>query len=161
MRIGIGYDIHRLVKGRKLILGGVEIPHAKGLMGHSDADSLIHAICDALLGAAALPDIGQYFPNTDKKYKNISSIRLLEKVSSIIKKKGYSVNNIDTVVIAENPKIAGHKDKMKKNIAKALNITPEEINIKAKTAEGTSKVEAIAAYAVALLETNRHCERTK
>ena len=152
MRIGIGYDIHRLVTGRKLILGGVEIPHNKGLLGHSDADALIHAVCDALLGAAACPDIGEYFPNTDSHFKNISSIKLLGKVLSIIKEKGYSVNNIDAVIIADKPKITDFKGKMKRNIAKVLKIDTDRINIKATTTEKTNKIESIAAYAVALLK---------
>ena len=152
MKIGIGYDIHRLVKGRKLILGGVKIPHTKGLLGHSDADVLIHAICDALLGAAGEPDIGEYFPNTDKRFKDISSVKLLEKVSQIIKQKHYTVNNVDAVILAEKPKISPHKGKMIKNIAKALKVNADKVNIKATTEEGTRKIEAISAYAVALLK---------
>lgn len=151
MRIGIGYDIHRLVKGRKLIIGGIEIPYHKGLMGHSDADVLTHAVCDALLGAAACDDIGEHFPDTDNRFKDISSLKLLKKTLSIIEKKGYSVNNIDTIIVAEKPKLTHYKGKMRKNIAKILKIDLDKINIKATTEEKTRKVEAIAAYAVALL----------
>ncbi|MBN1405690.1 MAG: 2-C-methyl-D-erythritol 2,4-cyclodiphosphate synthase [Candidatus Omnitrophica bacterium] len=152
MRIGIGYDIHRLVKGRKLVLGGVQIPHKKGLLGHSDADVLLHAVCDALLGAAGLPDIGKYFPNTDKRFKNISSLKLLDKTLAIIKQKKYSIQNIDTMILAQAPKISPYRNKMILNIAKTLKIKPDKINIKATTEEGTRKTEAIAAYAVALLK---------
>jgi len=162
VKIGIGYDIHRLVRHRKLILGGVNISHSKGLLGHSDADVLMHAICDALLGAAGLPDIGEYFPNTDKRFKDISSVKLLEKVSQIIKGKHYTVNNVDAVILAEKPKISPYKGRMKKNIAKALKVNADKVNIKATTMEKTTKAEAISAYAVVLLlKTNHHCERTK
>lgn len=151
MRIGIGYDIHRLVKGRKLVLGGVEIAHSKGLLGHSDADAILHAVCDALLGAAACGDIGEHFPDTDNRFKNISSIKLLEKTYALVNKKGWLVNNIDIMVVAEEPKISPYKEKMKDNIAKVLEISKDKINIKATTEEGTRKIKAIAAYAVASL----------
>ena len=152
MRIGIGYDIHRLVKKRKLIIGGVEIPYDKGLTGHSDADVLIHAICDALLGAATCGDIGEHFSDTDERFKDISSIKLLEQTFSMIDEKGYSVNNIDAVIIADRPKLALYKGKMREIIAKILRIDSDKINIKAATEEGTRKVESIAAYAIAALK---------
>lgn len=152
MLVGIGYDIHRLVKKRKLIIGGVEIPYDKGLTGHSDADVLIHAICDALLGAATCGDIGEHFPDTDERFKDISSIKLLEQTFSMVDEKGYSVNNIDTVIIADRPKLAPYKGKMREIIAKILRIDSDKINIKAATEEGTRKVEAIAAYAIAALK---------
>lgn len=154
MRIGIGYDIHRLRKGRKLILGGTEIPYSKGLLGHSDADVLLHAISDALLGASNLGDIGQHFPDTDPKYKNISSRIILKKVYQLIRKKGYKIENIDSVIIAEEPKLAPYIPQMKKNIAKILEITDEKVSIKAKTNEKLGylgKKQAIAAQAVVLL----------
>ncbi len=152
MRIGIGYDAHKLVKGRKLIIGGEEIPHSKGLMGHSDADVLTHAVCDALLGAAACGDIGEHFPDTDNRFKDISSLKLLEKTLSIIGEKGYSVNNIDTIIIADKPKLAGYKNKMRQNLAKILKIDIGNINIKATTEEEMRSTEAIAAYAVVVLK---------
>ena len=151
MKIGIGYVVHKLVKGRKLFIGGEEVPYCKGLLGHSDADVLAHAVCDALLGAAACGDIGEHFPDTDNRFKDISSLKLLEQTLSIIEKKGYSVNNIDTVIIADKPKITGYKNKMRQNLAKILKIDADKINIKATTEEGTGKTEAIAAYAVVLL----------
>ncbi len=152
MRIGIGYDVHKLVKGRKLVIGGVEIPYDKGLTGYSDADVLIHAVCDALLGAAACGDIGKHFPDTDERFKDISSIKLLQQTFSMINEKGYSVNNIDTVIIADRPKLAPYKGKMREIIAKILKIGSDKVNIKATTEEGTRKVEAIAAYAIVLLK---------
>lgn len=155
MRIGFGYDVHKLVKGRKLILGGVEIPFSKGLLGHSDADVLLHAVCDALLGAIAEGDIGRHFPNTDKKYKDISSIKLLSAVSDLLKKKGYNVGNIDSTVIAEKPKLAGHIPAMIKNISKTLGCRPSQINIKATTSEGLGFAgtgKGMAAYATALVK---------
>jgi 2-C-methyl-D-erythritol 2,4-cyclodiphosphate synthase len=154
MRIGIGYDIHRLVKGRKLILGGVEIPHTHGLDGHSDADVLIHAIMDALLGAVALGDIGQHFPNTDPKYKNISSFELLKHVVGLVRSSKFEVQNIDAMVIAEAPKLAPHIEKMCKNIADACGIKINQISVKATTNEGVGSIgrgEGIAAQAIALL----------
>jgi len=156
MRVGIGYDIHRLRKGRKLILGGIEIPYPKGLFGHSDADVLLHAIADALLGAANLGDIGQHFPDTDPKYKNISSKIILGKVYQLVRKKEYKILNIDSVVIAEEPKLAQYIPQMKRNIARILKIKPEKISIKAKTNEkldSLGKKQAIAAHAVASLKT--------
>jgi 2-C-methyl-D-erythritol 2,4-cyclodiphosphate synthase len=135
MRVGLGYDIHRLEEGRDLILGGVKIPYKLGLLGHSDADVLLHAICDALLGALALGDIGQHFPNTDIKYKNISSIILLEKVNSLIHDKDFITNNVDAVVIAEEPKLAPFIPEMRSNIAKTLGIDIDSVSIKATTAE--------------------------
>ena len=157
-RAGIGYDIHRLVKGRKLFLGGVHIPYAKGLDGHSDADVLLHAICDALLGGLALTDIGEHFPDTDMKYKDIRSTELLKRVFGIIKKKGFSVVNLDATVIAQAPKISCLRGKMQRNIARILKIDSELVNIKATTVEGLGdigKKKAIAAWCVALLRRGR------
>ena len=154
MRIGIGYDLHKLVKGRRLTLGGINVPFDKGLFGHSDADVLLHAVIDALLGAAALGDIGEFFPDTDKKYKDASSAALLEKAAGLIKQKGYSINNIDAVIVLERPKLAGFKKKMAENVARILNIPKNKVNVKAKTNEGLGwigKGKAIAAYAVAAL----------
>jgi len=154
MRVGIGYDIHRLVKGRMLILGGVAIPYAKGLMGHSDADVLLHAVCDALLGAAALGDIGRHFPDTDKRYKGISSLKLLKEVKALISLRKYKIANIDSTVVAQEPKITPFKNEMIKNISGVLKIGGENINIKATTNEGIGEIGkkmAIACYAVALL----------
>ncbi len=153
-RIGIGYDIHRLVEGRKLILGGVEIPYEKGLDGHSDADVLLHAICDAILGAMCKGDIGEHFPNTDPAYKDISSIVLLEKVGDLLKEEGYCITNIDTMLQAEEPNIKSFKAAMKENIAKALSLDVETINIKATTQERLGALgnkEGIAAFASVLL----------
>ena len=154
MRIGFGYDIHKLVKGRKLVLGGIEVPADKGLLGHSDADVLLHAIVDAVLGAAGLGDIGDHFPDTDKKYKDIESAVLLEKAVALVEKKDFSVVNVDAVIILQNPKLSRFKKEMAKNIAWILGIREENVNIKAKTNEGfeaVGKGEAIAAYAVAML----------
>lgn len=154
-RIGIGYDVHRLCKGRKLILGGVNIPSSRGLSGHSDADVLLHALCDALLGACAQKDIGEHFPDSHSAYKNISSIKLLKKVNSILKKLKYSIGNIDTVIVAERPNLQPFKTKMCKKIAETLNMPCQRVNIKATTAEGIGPIgggEAISAYAIALLE---------
>lgn len=151
MRIGFGYDSHRLVAGRRLILGGVEIPHEMGLQGHSDADVLVHAVCDAILGAMAAGDIGRHFPDTDPAYKNISSLRLLERVRVLGEDKGYLVHNIDSTVILEKPKLSGYTQEMSANIAKALNISTENISIKAKTSEGmgfAGRQEGVVAYAV-------------
>ena len=153
MRVGIGYDVHKLVEGKKLILGGVEIPFEKGLLGHSDGDVLLHAICDALLGAAGEGDIGQHFPDTSPEYKDISSLVLLEKVKGLIKE--YRINNIDSIVIAQEPKLALYLEKMKENIAKVLKIDKDRINIKATTTEGLGPLgrgEGIAAYAMVSLE---------
>ena len=156
-RVGIGYDVHRLVKGRKLMLGGIEVPHTHGLDGHSDADVVLHAICDALLGAAGLGDIGEHFPNTDAKYKGISSQLLLEKVSGIVRSEGFTVANIDTMILAEEPNLKAYKPKMREIIAKTLGIDPSCVNIKATTQEGIgfgSTHDAIAAYATVLLLCN-------
>jgi len=154
MRIGIGYDVHRLVEDRKLILGGVEIPYEKGLLGHSDADVLVHAVMDALLGAAALGDIGQHFPDTDPEYKGISSIRLLEKVGELLKEKGYSVGNIDSIIVAQRPKLLPYRPQMAENMAKALGISVDQVSVKATTEEGlsfTGSGEGMSAKAVVLL----------
>lgn len=155
MRVGMGYDVHRLVEGRKLILGGVEIPYEKGLLGHSDADVLLHAVMDALLGAAALGDIGKHFPDTDPQYKGISSMRLLEQVSALLEREGYIVENIDATIIAQRPKMRPFIDEMRKNIAGVLNIEIDQVNVKATTEEGlgfTGSGEGISSQAVCLLE---------
>lgn len=154
MRIGQGYDVHQLVEGRKLILGGVDIPYEKGLLGHSDADVLVHAIMDALLGAAALGDIGKLFPDSDERYQGISSLILLKEVGLILKEKGYTVGNVDATIIAQRPKMALHIQKMQSNIAGALGIVIDKVNVKATTTEGlgfTGRSEGIAAQAVVLL----------
>ncbi|MDP3732829.1 MAG: 2-C-methyl-D-erythritol 2,4-cyclodiphosphate synthase [Candidatus Omnitrophota bacterium] len=150
-RIGIGYDIHRLVDGRKLFIGGVEIPYIQGLLGHSDGDVLLHAICDALLGAVAEGDIGQHFPDTDPRYQGISSAELLKTVYSLIRKRNFLINNVDAVVIAQEPILSPFKKQMQQAIAGTLGIKEDSINIKAKTSEGLGEIgrkEAIAAYAV-------------
>jgi|SRR3990172_3174700 len=155
MRIGFGYDSHRLVSDRKLVLGGREIPHDKGLLGHSDADVLVHAICDAILGATGEGDIGRHFPDTDNTYKNISSIKLLQMVGQLADKKGYLVNNIDSTILLEAPKLVEYKDEMATNIAGALHISSDRVNIKAKTNEGMGFVgrkEGVAAFAVVTLK---------
>lgn len=155
MRVGLGYDVHRLTEDRELILGGVKIPWEKGLLGHSDADVLVHAVMDALLGAAALGDIGQHFPDTDPAYKGISSIRLLVHVAELLRERGFQVGNIDGVIIAQKPKMAPHIPMMRKNIADALGISQDRINIKATTEEKlgfTGREEGIASQAVCLLE---------
>ncbi len=154
MRVGIGYDVHKLVENRKLILGGVEIPHTLGLLGHSDADVLLHAIMDALLGAAALGDIGKHFPDTDEQYKGISSIRLLEYVRELIEKEGYLIENIDATVIAQKPKLRPYIDKMQENIANALKIEKNQVNVKATTEERlgfTGREEGISSQAICAL----------
>lgn len=151
MRIGIGYDVHALVEGRDLILGGVRVEHTLGLLGHSDADVLVHAIMDAMLGAAALGDIGRHFPDNDNSFKNIDSMLLLDKVNELIKQKGYMVNNIDAVIIAQRPKLAPHIDTMKNNIAQRIGIQPDCVNIKATTTEKLGfegRQEGISAQAV-------------
>ena len=153
-RVGQGFDSHALVAGRKLILGGVEIAHAKGLAGHSDADALIHALCDALLGAAALGDIGRHFPDTDPKWKGADSRALLRAVAQKVREAGYDIANVDATVIAEAPKLAPHIPKMVENIAADLGLGPREVNVKAKTAEklgALGRGEGIAAQAIALL----------
>ena len=154
MRVGIGYDIHRFVDGRPLMLGGVEIPHIKGLEGHSDGDALIHAICDAILGAAGMDDIGHQFPVNDDRYLNISSLELLREVSEKIKKKGFRVDYVDSVIILEEPKIAPFKDSMRREVSASLGISVDNVSIKATTQEGVGAIgrgEALAAYAVACL----------
>mgnify|MGYP001615431885 FL=1 len=155
IRIGHGYDVHPLVAGRDLILGGVKIPHSKGLHGHSDADVLIHAICDACLGAAGLGDIGQHFPDTDAQYKNIDSRKLLRKVKEAIAERGWKIANVDSTIVAQAPRIAPHLPQMIQNIAADLDIPQESVNIKATTTEKlgfAGREEGIAAYAVVLLE---------
>lgn len=155
MRIGHGYDVHRLVEGRKLILGGVEILHHKGLLGHSDADVLLHAISDALLGAAALGDIGMHFPDSDEKYKGADSLLLLKKVAEILRQEGYSVVNVDATVIAEAPKLSPHILQMRENIATAIGVGVSDVSVKATTEEGlgfTGAKEGIAAHAVCLID---------
>lgn len=154
MRIGMGYDVHRLVEGRKLIIGGVDIPYEKGLLGHSDADVLLHAIMDALLGAAALGDIGKHFPDTDPAYKGISSIKLLEHVGKLLEENLFLIENIDATIIAQAPKMRPHIDAMRENIANALGIETEQVNVKATTEEGlgfTGAGEGISAQAVCML----------
>lgn len=154
MRIGTGYDVHKLVKGRDLILGGVKIDHEYGLLGHSDADVLVHAIMDALLGAAAMGDIGKHFPDTEEAYRGISSIALLEHVAGLLKENGYSVGNIDSVIVAQRPKMAPHIENMRKNIARALSIELSQISVKATTEEGlgfTGAGEGISSHAVCIL----------
>ena len=154
MRIGQGYDVHCLVEGRKLILGGVEIPYEKGLLGHSDADVLLHAVMDALLGAAALGDIGQHFPDSDERYKGISSVELLKEVGKILQENGYLIENIDSTVVAQRPKLLPYRPQMAKNIADALGIEPDQVSVKATTEEGlgfTGTGEGISAQAIALL----------
>ena len=154
MRIGQGYDVHKLVEGRDLILGGVTVPYEKGLLGHSDADVLVHAVMDALLGAAALGDIGQHFPDTDPKYKGISSIALLKEVGALLEAEGYVIENIDATIIAQRPKMAPHIPKMRANVAKALGIEESQINIKATTEEGlgfTGTGEGISSQAICAL----------
>ena len=156
MRVGMGYDVHKLVEGRDLIMGGVKIPYEKGLLGHSDADVLLHAISDALLGAAALGDIGKHFPDTDPKYKGADSLKLLEHVGNLIEEKLYVIGNIDATIIAQRPKMAPHIPQMRENIAKALKIDVDQVNVKATTEEGlgfTGSGEGISSQAIALLQT--------
>ena len=154
MRIGQGYDVHRLVEGRALILGGVTIPYEKGLLGHSDADVLVHAIMDALLGAAALGDIGQHFPDTDPAYDGISSIALLEKVGELLEREGYVIENIDATIIAQRPKLAPYRPQMVENIAAALHLDQQQVGVKATTEEGlgfTGSGDGISSQAITLL----------
>lgn len=156
-RIGIGYDIHRLVEGRLLILGGIEIPFEKGLLGHSDSDVLTHAICDALLGAAALGDIGAHFPDTDPRFQGASSLDLLSHVASLIAGQGYAISHVDTIIIAERPKLAPHIPRMRERLAAVLEIKLDQVSVKAKTSEGLESVgrgEAMAAQAIVLLTEN-------
>jgi 2-C-methyl-D-erythritol 2,4-cyclodiphosphate synthase len=152
MRIGHGYDVHKLVDGRKLIIGGVEIPYEKGLLGHSDADVLVHAVMDALLGAAALGDIGKHFPDTDCQYKGISSIKLLKCVGELLTSKDYKVNNIDATIVAQKPRMAPHIENMRKNISSSLGLDIDSVSIKATTEEGlgfTGNGEGISSMAIA------------
>ncbi|WP_373600633.1 2-C-methyl-D-erythritol 2,4-cyclodiphosphate synthase [Paraclostridium bifermentans] len=154
MRVGMGYDVHKLVEDRKLILGGVEIPHKKGLLGHSDADVLLHAIMDSILGALALGDIGKHFPDTDEKYKGADSMKLLEHVYNLISEKGYAIGNLDATIIAQAPKMAPHISKMRENIARVLNTDISNINVKATTEEGlgfTGSKEGISSQSICLL----------
>ncbi|MHB8844813.1 MAG: 2-C-methyl-D-erythritol 2,4-cyclodiphosphate synthase [Nitrospirota bacterium] len=158
MRVGNGYDVHRLVGGRKLIIGGVDVPHETGLLGHSDADVLLHAVCDALLGAAGLGDIGRHFPDTDERYRGIASLKLLGEVRRLLGAHGMRVNNIDATIVAERPKMAPHIPVMIRNIAAAVEVGPQAVNIKATTTEGlgfTGRGEGIAAYAVCTIEDAR------
>ncbi|HPF19954.1 MAG TPA: 2-C-methyl-D-erythritol 2,4-cyclodiphosphate synthase [Syntrophomonas sp.] len=155
MRIGSGYDVHRLVEGRRLILGGVEIPFSRGLLGHSDADVLLHAICDALLGAAALGDIGQHFPDTSEEFKDIDSRVLLCRVGNLLRDRGWRIENIDTILIAQAPRLAAYLPAMCRNIAKTLNMESDQVNVKATTTEGLGwegQGEGIAAQAVVLID---------
>lgn len=155
IRVGIGYDVHRLTEGRRLILGGVEIPFEKGLLGHSDADVLLHTITDALFGAAAMGDIGSHFPDTDPRWKGADSLLLLEACSRELAEAGWRVSNIDAVIVAQRPKLLPHVPRMRENIARALGITPEQVSLKGKTEEGlgfTGTGEGMAAHAVCLIE---------
>ncbi len=154
IRVGNGFDVHRFQEGRRLVLGGVEIPYSKGLLGHSDADVLVHAIMDALLGACGERDIGKHFPDTDAGYKDISSLILLKRVKSILEQKGYRIGNVDSIIVAEEPKLSPHIDRMKDTVAAVLGIEAEAVGIKATTTEQlgfTGRKEGIAAYAVACL----------
>ena len=154
MRVGMGYDVHRLVENRKLIIGGVEIPYEKGLLGHSDADVLLHAISDALLGAAALGDIGKHFPDTDEKWKGADSLKLLEQVGNMLEEKLYFIENIDATIIAQRPKLAPHIPTMRDNLAMRMGVEPGQVNVKATTEEKlgfTGSGEGMAAHAVCLL----------
>lgn len=154
MRVGMGYDVHKLAENRKLILGGVEIPYEKGLLGHSDADVVVHAIMDALLGAAALGDIGKHFPDTDPAYEGISSIRLLQHVGDLLEEHNYVIENIDATIIAQRPKLLNYMPEMVKNVAEALGLEKNQVNMKATTEEGlgfTGSGEGISAHAVCLL----------
>ena len=155
MRVGIGYDVHKLVENRKLILGGVDIPHEKGLLGHSDADVLLHAISDALLGSAALGDIGKHFPDSDDRYKGISSLILVKHVGDLLNEKNYAVNNIDATIVAQRPKLLPYIEQMRQNVATTLDITLEDVNIKATTEERlgfTGSEEGISSYAVCTIK---------
>ena len=155
VRIGHGYDVHRLVEGRRLILGGVDIPWERGLLGHSDADVLTHAVMDALLGAAGLGDIGQHFPDTDPAYAGADSLRLLAHVTALLRERGFTVGNVDATVLAQRPKLAPHIPQMRDNLARAMGVDPSQVNVKATTEEGlgfTGSGEGMAAHAVALIE---------
>jgi 2-C-methyl-D-erythritol 2,4-cyclodiphosphate synthase len=153
-RVGIGYDIHRLVEGRKLFIGGIEVPYIKGSLGHSDADVLLHAVCDALLGAASFGDIGEHFPDTEARYHDIPSGELLKEISFLLKKSGFVIGNIDTVVIAEEPKLMPFKRQIQASIAEVLEIRIDQVSVKAKTNEGLGEIgkkEAISAYATVMI----------
>ena len=155
MRVGLGYDVHKFAENRKLIIGGIDIPYERGLLGHSDADVLTHAIMDALLGALALGDIGKHFPDTDPEYKDISSIKLLEHVMKLINSKGYKVGNIDAIIIAQAPKMLPYMDNIREKLAETMGISIDQLSVKATTEEGlgfTGREEGIAAHAVALIE---------
>ena len=157
-KVGIGYDVHRLVKGKKLFLGGVPVPYGKGLKGHSDADVVLHAICDAILGALGKGDIGEHFPNSDRRYKGIASLKLLKRVNTIVKKQGYKVNNVDAVILAEEPNLKNFKDRMRSHIAGELAIKETAVNIKATTNEGLGFIgrrQGMAAYATASIARNK------
>ena len=157
MRIGHGYDVHRLVEGRKLILGGVEIPHEKGLLGHSDADVLAHAVMDALLGAAGLGDIGRHFPDTDPTYAGADSLKLMGHVMELLEQQGWQVENVDATILAQRPKLAPHIPGMRDNLALHMKVSPEQVNVKATTEEGlgfTGTGEGMAVHAVCLLKRN-------
>jgi len=154
-KIGHGYDVHRLTEGRRLILGGVDVPHTLGLLGHSDADALLHAVCDAILGALGEGDIGKHFPDTDAKYKDISSMLLASDCAKLMRSKGYAIGNIDVTVIAQKPKLATYIEEMTKNVARAFFCSPENVNIKATTEEKlgfTGSEQGIACHAVCLIE---------
>ena len=155
MRIGCGYDIHPLGTGRKLVLGGLEIPHTKGLLGHSDSDALVHAVCDALLGAMGEGDLGKHYPSSDQRFKDMSSLKLLEDVVTKLRKKGYRLVNVDTVIIAQAPRLSPHLAAMQKKMAEVLRVDPDLVNVKVKSGEGLDAIgheEAIAAQAVCLIE---------
>ena len=156
MRVGLGYDVHKLVEGRDLILGGVKVPHTVGLLGHSDADVLVHAIMDAILGAAAMGDIGKHFPDTDQAYKGADSMKLMAHVKNLIEEKGYVIGNIDATIIAQKPKLRPYIEQMEENIAKVLGVEKDQINVKATTEERlgfTGREEGMAAQAICSLET--------
>lgn len=153
-KIGIGYDVHRLVEGRKLFIGGVEVPYIKGLLGHSDGDVLLHAVCDALLGASACGDIGEHFPDTDPKYQGIAGSELLKGTVKLVEEKGFKINNIDAVIIAQEPILLPFKKQMRQNLAEILKVEDDCVGIKAKTNEGLGEIgrkEAIAAYAAVII----------
>lgn len=155
MRVGYGYDVHPLSPGRKLILGGIEIPHRQGLLGHSDSDVLVHAVCDALLGAMGEGDLGRHYPSSDPRFKDISSLKLLQDVAEKLKTKGYRVGNIDTVIVAQAPRLASYVPSMAKQLAETLGIDPSLVNVKVKSGEGLDSVgreESMVAHAVCLIE---------
>ncbi|MDD5568048.1 MAG: 2-C-methyl-D-erythritol 2,4-cyclodiphosphate synthase [Candidatus Omnitrophica bacterium] len=157
-RIGLGYDLHRLVEGRKLFIGGVEIPYIKGLGGHSDADCLIHAVCDALLGAISGADIGELFPDSDPRYRGVSSSELLKTVMDLVRKKGYKISNVDTIIIAEEPKMSPFKDEIRESLSKIMGIDKDRVGVKAKTNEGLGELgrkEGIASFATVLIQKER------